>query len=139
MVNYRVGQRMLAACGDGPANRATPSNRKRRAPRRRMDRYPRDRKRGTHTMKKTLQTMLAAGLIAAAATGAFAIDRKAPESFASVQQAKLTEMGYRDLRPLNADGTRMSAMDRHGAEVVILSDPDNGSIRQVVYVHGADK
>ena len=90
-------------------------------------------------MKTTLQTLLAAGLIAAAATGAFAIDLKAPESFASLQKARLAEMGYRDLRPLNADGARMSAIDRHGAEVVILSDPDNGSIRQVVYVHGADK
>lgn len=89
-------------------------------------------------MKMIIKTMLTASLIAAA-TGAFAIDRKAPQSFARVQQDKLAEMGYRDLRQLNADGSRMSAMDQHGAEVVIHSDPDNGSIRQVVYVHSADE
>ncbi len=90
-------------------------------------------------MKSTLTSMLAIGLIAASATVASAIDRKTPQTFATVQQAKLTDMGYRDPRPLNADGSRMSAVDGTGAEVVILSDPDNGTIRQVVYVHPADE
>lgn len=90
-------------------------------------------------MKTILASTLAIGLIAASATVASAIDRKTPQTFAAAQQAKLAEMGYRETRPLNEDGSRMAAIDETGAEVVVLFNPDDGAIVEVVYVHAADK
>lgn len=56
-----------------------------------------------------------------------------------VAQATYAKQGYRDLRPLNEDGSRMRGVDAAGSEVVIVCSPDNGQVLQVVYVHPNDE
>ncbi len=59
--------------------------------------------------------------------------------FLQHQQDYLEARGYRDIQPMSATGARVTAVDAQGSEVIVHFDPDQGTIRSVIYVRASDR
>lgn len=76
--------------------------------------------------------------LAAGAAGAGSMESAMPSAYYDTVGAKLMNVGYRDLRVVDADAGKVVAYDEQGSEVVLTIHPSNRQIVNSVYVHPQD-
>ncbi len=69
--------------------------------------------------------------------GASAIDlvKAMPSNYLDEVNAKLMAIGYREVRVIDAETNRLSAIDKDGSEVVLIISPLDRKITFSTYVH----
>ena len=89
----------------------------------------------------TSRSILIAALMTAGFTtgAASACETALSTAFYDQQKATLAAQGYASMHRMNADGSRITAFDPDGSEVLILSNADSGEILSVRYVHASDE
>lgn len=55
------------------------------------------------------------------------------------QQEVLEARGYRNIQAMPAPSARVTAIDPQGSEVIVVFNPDQGTIHRIDYVRAADR